>query len=68
MHADIVTVTSSGFTNNQFSIFMDDDKVEYAEIETGRPKNEPATTKSISARNTERETIMGMIVMCIALS
>ena len=47
---------------------MDDDKVEYAEIENGRPKNAPATTKSISARNTERETIMGMIVMCIALS
>ena len=52
IYADIVT--SSGFTNNQFSIFMDDDKVEYAEIENGRPKNAPATTKAISARNTER--------------
>ena len=41
--------------------------MEYAEIENGRPKNAPATTKSIfdSARNTEREAIMGMVVTCI---
>ena len=41
---------------------MDDDKVEYAEIENGRPKIAPATTKSISdsARNTEREATMGI--------
>ena len=49
---------------------MDDDKVEYAEIENGRSKIAPAsTTKSISdsERNTEREAIIGhrMIVMCI---
>ena len=42
--------------------------MEYAEIDNGRPKNAPATTKTIlsdSARNTEREAIMGIIVTCI---
>jgi hypothetical protein len=36
---------------------MDDDKVEYAEIESGHhPTNALATTKTLPARNTERQT------------
>jgi hypothetical protein len=36
---------------------MDDDKVEYAEIESGHPTNALPITKRLPARNTERQTI-----------
>ena len=42
---------------------MDDDRVEYAEIENGHPTVVQATTKPLPARNIERQTTMGRNVI-----
>ena len=49
IYADIIT--SPGSSGNQFSIFLDDDRMEYAQIEQ-KTRGDPLTATNISpARN-----------------